>query len=302
MISVPFCPACGGQVFTTRVKLNHHTYEKFILFSKLKYAGLLDSWLTDLAPEIVECDYCCHHWYRRQPSAHQLSQMYACGIPLQSTVVARKPTSAMLAEMTRLYRASGSNTPTLLDFGSGYGRWARAASRVGFRVFAFEPSEERGSERASEFTLVHQLSAIEGEIFDVVNLEQVLEHVPDPLTVLKTIKEYCHSNAIIRIRVPNIDKPPEGPDLWEKWPYSGVPAHQVHSMAPFEHLHGFTPKSLRTLALRAGFRVGTKWRIARSYPLAWMRQMFGAFRPEWGSTFLLLELNHESIQCAQHPG
>ncbi|HYD74992.1 class I SAM-dependent methyltransferase [Ramlibacter sp.] len=284
--SVDACPACGGADFRRRVAIEEDgRRERLRRFSELKYGGLLDEWLEELRPEIVACDDCGHHWYRRQPSAAQLSRMYASGRPLVEAAVSREPTPDMLVEMQRLARMSGRRAPRLLDFGSGFGRWARAAARAGFRVHAYEPSAARGAETVEEFTLVHELAAIAGMQFEVVNLEQVLEHVPDPLETLRLVQGHFGPDTLLRVRVPNINRPPEGPGVWRDWPYDG---RRVHIMAPFEHLHGFTPASLRALARRAGLAPVPRWRLARNYPVAWLRQAVEPVHPRWGSTFALL--------------
>ena len=49
----------------------------------------------------------------------------------------------MVKEMQKLKLLVGKDKPTLLDYGSGFGRWARAAVEAGFEVIAFEPSNKR---------------------------------------------------------------------------------------------------------------------------------------------------------------
>lgn len=286
---VDSCPACASASFGRQVTIdNEERASRFRKFSQLKYGGLFDDWVDELQPEIVSCGACGHHWYRRQPSAEQLSLMYANGRPLQNATVSREPSAEMLVEMKRLRQLSRKQAPTLLDFGSGFGRWARAAARAGFDVHAYEPSQARGAESVDEFQLVHDLSEIEGMRFDVINLEQVLEHVPDPLQTLEQIKAYFAGGTILRVRVPNIARPPEGAAVWQDWPHDGTT--RVHIMAPFEHLHGFTPASLKALARRAGFDVVSGWRLARSYPVNWLRDAAEPLRPGWGSTFALLTI------------
>ena len=279
------CPACGSERYARRIAIDDSNRERYWRFSKIKYGGLIDDWMATLQPEIVACGHCSHHWYLRQPSPEQLSLMYANGRRLLPGTVSREPTQEMLAEMRRLAKLTGKEQPRLLDFGSGFGRWARAAARTGFRVHAYEPSVARGAESVEEFTLVHDLSEIAGMRFDAMNLEQVLEHVPEPLETLRIIRSFFTADTVLRVSVPNILRPPEGASVWNYWPYDGK---RVHAMAPFEHLHGFTPDSLKALSRRAGFDVVSGWRLAHNYPNAWMKEIARRVRPKWGSTFALL--------------
>ncbi len=211
--------------------------------------------------------------------------MYGNGRRLLPGAVSREPTQEMLAEMRRLAKLIGKEQPRLLDFGSGFGRWARAAARAGFLVHAYEPSKARGAEAVEEFTLVHELSEVAGKSFDAINLEQVLEHLPDPVEILQIIMAICSANTILRIRVPNILRPPEGTKVWEDWPYDGK---RVHAMAPFEHLHGFTPASLRMVVARAGFMPLTTQNMAWRYPLESARRWLGRLIPRLDQTFLIV--------------
>lgn len=279
------CPACGGERYARRVAINDGNRDQYRRFSDIKYDGLLDDWIATLEPEIVVCGHCRHHWYLRQPSPEQLSLMYSKGRRLLSSAVSREPTKEMLTDMQRLAKLTGKEKPRLLDFGSGFGRWARAAARAGFLVHAYEPSKARGAEAVEEFTLVHELSEVAGMSFDAINFEQVLEHVPDPVETLQIILAFCTADTVLRIRVPNILRPPESTKVWADWPYDGK---RVHAMAPFEHLHGFTPDSLRKTVTRAGFMPFSKMDKAWCYPLESARGWLGQWIPRLDQTFLIV--------------
>ncbi len=279
------CPACESASYAKRVAIDDSSRERYRKFSEIKYRGLLNDWMAELQPEIVVCSDCDHHWYLRQPSPEQLSLMYTDGRRLLSGAVLREPTQEMLAEMRRLAKLIGKEQPRLLDFGSGFGRWSRAAARAGFCVDAYEPSEARGAEPVEEFTLVHDLSEIAGKSFDAINLEQVLEHVPDPVETLQIILAFCTADTVLRIRVPNILRTPESTKVWADWPYDGK---RVHAMAPFEHLHGFTPDSLRKTVARAGFMPLAKLNMAWCYPLESARWWLGQWIPRLDQTFLIV--------------
>jgi SAM-dependent methyltransferase len=249
------CPACGAGATILELELDESRRQRFLDFSLRKYGGLLERWLDDVPPVVMRCTCCGHHWYGSQPDPQQLSQMYASGRPLgEASQPTREASPAMLAQMRRVRRMlamAAEPRPTLLDFGSGLGRWARAAVQTGFDVVAFEPSEARGAEAETPFELVHRLDALNGRMFDAILLEQVLEHVSDPLDTLSTLRRLCHDSTLVHVSVPNILRDPAGTRVWSTWPFDGK---TPHVLAPYEHLHGFTPRSLEALTLRAGFR------------------------------------------------
>jgi hypothetical protein len=135
------------------------------------------------------------------------------------------------------------------------------------------------------FRVVSDLAELDGSKFAVVQLEQVLEHVTDPLATLQTIRRHCLPDALVRVTVPNLLRADEGGALWEEWPFNGS---RPHTMAPFEHLQGFTPKSLRILVQRAGFAVRRDWAVWRLYPQNTLRLHLGSFVPSLGTTAVML--------------
>jgi len=291
MQTVSDCPACGTPNPSTIAQLDEFRRQVFLKFDQIKYGGLLAKWIDTVSPQVLGCRVCGHAWYRHQPEPDQLSLMYAAGRPLEPNAVhTNVPSIAMQQEMRKIRRLTNTapEEPLLLDYGSGRGRWARAAVSEGFRVVAYEPSVERGGESAPPFLLLHSEFDLEGMQFDVINLEQVLEHVPDPLETLTRLKAYCRPQTLIRITVPNIMRDPSGSKVWESWPFDGK---TPHVLAPFEHLHGFTPSSLRILCIRAGYRPVAAYRIARTHPLNLVRRWIDVVWPSLGTTAQYLSLH-----------
>ncbi len=289
-IRVDRCPACGDSNYIAVAVLNEARKERYLKYSWAKYAGFLDDWLDMLELAIDCCSKCGHHWYKEQPDETMLSTMYDTGRPLlpQDGVPDRTATRKMVWEMRRLKKISGVAKPSLLDYGSGFGRWARAGVEAGFEVTAFEPSIERGAEFSDmAFNLVHVLDSLSGQHFDTINLEQVLEHVPNPIAILREIATYCVNSALVRITVPNILRCAEGKELWDEWPFNGK---RAHTMAPFEHLHGFTPHSLQSMIDRAGFVPVSGFHMWRTYPKEMSRVLIGHLYPGLGQTWMIVKL------------
>jgi hypothetical protein len=286
------CPACGASNPTTVAQLDELRRQAFLDFDQIKYCGLLASWLDTIPVEVLRCRACGHAWYRHQPEPDQLSLMYASGRPLATGAIPTKsPSPAMQQEMRRVRRLTNAagKEPLLLDYGSGRGRWALAAVAEGFRVVAYEPSVERGGEADPPFHLVHSESELAGLKFDVIQLEQVLEHVPDPFQTLTRLKIYCQPHTLIRITVPNILRDSFGPSIWETWPFDG---ESPHVLAPFEHLHGFTPISLNKLIRRAGYKTFPLQMLWRQYPILAIRNVLRRIYPPAGQTMLLTRPGH----------
>ena len=288
------CPACSSSNSYEVVALNSNRKQSYLMFSKVKYNHFIDDWLIEIDIAIDACSDCGHHRYREQPNNEMLFEMYDRGRPLlpQSINNRKEPTSKMVQEMKRLRKITNIVSPKLLDYGSGFGKWARAATKSGFTVTAYEPSRERGIENNDiDFILVHNVASLKNQFFDVINLEQVLEHIPNPLELLKELHVYCKPNTIVRIAVPNILRCPEGKHIWNEWPYDG---RRVHTMAPFEHLQGFTPNSLQKIADSAGFSSINSLDAWLQYPIEMLRRYIGKIFPKLGQTFLLLRIKGQN--------
>lgn len=283
------CPACNGESVLTVVRGNADRLERFAAYSQLKYGGVMNDWLRDIDLAIVRCTACNHHWYLQQPDPDQLMIMYESSRSFFGDVaISREPTAEMTRQMRALRRViAPKDRPVLLDYGSGYGRWARAACSEGFDVYAYEPSVTRGHEEAVTFTVVHHIAELANRTFAVVNLEQVLEHVPDPLQVLLEVKSLCDTQSVVRITVPNLLRSHEGPRIWDDWPFNGT---RVHTMAPFEHLHGFTPTSLEHVVRRAGFQLLPVSRTIRTHPTLPLRRLAGRIWARLGHTSVLAQV------------
>jgi hypothetical protein len=168
----------------------------------------------------------------------------------------------MLSTMRGLFRycTPADKSATLLDYGSGGSRWAIAAYQAGFRVTAYEPAVSRQVLNGG-IELVGSLQAVEGRRFDVINLEQVLEHIPDPVRDLNALKQHCHAYTVLRITVPDVAR--LGKRLWDGFPFNGI---TMHILSPYEHLHGFRQLSFQALLKAAGLEPCADWRLALCLP------------------------------------
>ncbi|MFM1752899.1 MAG: hypothetical protein RL119_1861, partial [Actinomycetota bacterium] len=146
----------------------------------------------------------------------------------------------------------------------------RAAVASGFEVVAFEPSLERAASFGVEFGYrgVNSLSEIQGEKFDAINCEQVLEHVDEPRSVMETFRSLSGPLTVVRITVPNASCLLRSDKTLGLFPFDG---ERPHLLSPYEHLHGFTPKSLGWLVRAAGLRKCHA--VLRHAPKQWLRMM-----------------------------
>jgi 2-polyprenyl-3-methyl-5-hydroxy-6-metoxy-1,4-benzoquinol methylase len=149
-------------------------------------------------------------------------------------------------------------TPTLLDIGCGEG-WALAYFQAaGWEVlgldyssFSVERFQPALRERLRTGDLNEQLQSlmVAGAKFDVLWLDNVLEHVPDPAEILRRCRALVQPDGVLVVEVPN--------------DFSALQNHLLaagHIDRPFwvvlpDHLSYFNQTGLRNLAEATGWRV-----------------------------------------------
>jgi 2-polyprenyl-3-methyl-5-hydroxy-6-metoxy-1,4-benzoquinol methylase len=102
-------------------------------------------------------------------------------------------------------------------------------------------TSEHGIEADTEFL---EKSRFANERYDVVCAFQVMENVDDPVAFLRTLTPATKPGGLIYIEVPNLRDPLLA--LWDVPTYRKFFYHSAH-------LHYFTEKSLRQVAVAAGF-------------------------------------------------
>lgn len=138
----------------------------------------------------------------------------------------------------------------LLDFGCGGGSFLQRMHMQGWEVtgldvspFAVETIRKDLGLRAHLGTLPH--AELQPESFDVVTMWHSLEHVHDPMEILRQAHRILTPGGKLLVAVPNIDSLPF---RWFKhcWYGLDLPRHLTH----------FAPKTLKAMLVRASFSVG----------------------------------------------
>lgn len=135
---------------------------------------------------------------------------------------------------------------TLLDIGAGLGVFPFRMKEAGWRCTAVDP-DERAVRHARE---VVGIDAVAGDFTamdpamlpraDVVSFNKVLEHVEDPVAMLRRAAPLIEPGGFVYVEVPDGEAAAvDGPGREEFF---------------IEHHHVFSPASVALLATRAGFR------------------------------------------------
>lgn len=128
---------------------------------------------------------------------------------------------------------SHSKTKRLLDFGSGKGQFLTIAKESGWTGVGIETAKERADFAREKYGVeVRQEFYSKGKVgdgnFELIALNHVLEHLPDPLGLLKELLDSNLSkDGIVYIEVPRADSW-QAKIAGENWMHWDIPKHLTH--------------------------------------------------------------------------
>ena len=146
------------------------------------------------------------------------------------------------ADRRRALRRFGART--MLDVGCGAGELVYLMRRDGVDASGLEPGVEFADFARAVLDVPVQTApvdsaAIPAESHDLVTMFHALEHVPDPLAVVTTVRGWIRKGGHLVVEVPNIAARVQAPN------------HPYH----YAHLHHFTGSTLGALGEAAGLRL-----------------------------------------------
>lgn len=226
---VPYCPLCEQNQFDP--------FKKIATWS------------------LVRCRTCGFILLSPRPSSAELLALYNSptyfaerGQKQPDVATAVQRAQALRPLMQQFSQRVGRNG-RLLEIGCGYGFLLAAAQQNGWQVTGLEPSAHAAAFARQTFGLeiiedsAENLGQLALEPFDAILMFNVIEHLPEPLAVLRMVKKQLTPGGILWAVVPNVsslDRHWHG-DSWSAW---DVPYHLWH----------FSPTSMTRLLQKAGFQ------------------------------------------------
>lgn len=196
----------------------------------------------------VLCTACGLVWTNPRPGAADMNAYYEASYRADYKGHPAPPLRKIVrgflgaAERRQALRKFGART--MLDVGCGAGELVYLMRQDGVDASGLEPGIEF-ADFARTFLAVPVQTApvdsatIPAESQDLVTMFHALEHVPDPSTVMTTVRRWIRSGGHLVVEVPNIAARVQAPN------------HQYH----YAHLHHFTGSTLAALGAAAGFRL-----------------------------------------------
>jgi 2-polyprenyl-3-methyl-5-hydroxy-6-metoxy-1,4-benzoquinol methylase len=154
--------------------------------------------------------------------------------------------------LRELGRRVAPGSRRLLDVGAHAGRFMHLAGQAGWEAEGIELNPRTAAYAARRTgARVHQINAealqADGRQYSAVTLIDVLEHIPDPLNLLRELNGLVEPGGCIAIKVPC------GRSQYIKERVLSMFSHDVSLAENLVHVSHFSPRSLRLALGHAGF-------------------------------------------------
>lgn len=223
------CPVC----FSSKCRINPR-YASFLNFRDYQ--------------KLYVCHHCGHMW--RIPSIaedHLLTKKYELekGIVTYGQFTIHNANAIPERNIQRISRYAFPGAK-ILDFGAGNGAFLNFCRKRGYDAWGVEIQLEKIPDHLR--TYVKQDIQEFDFLFDIIQMNHVLEHIRDPLGMLKQIQQKMNKGAVLLIEIPNEIR------SMTSFIKRLLKKNSISATSLYEHEHYFTLKSLRTLLQNVCFR------------------------------------------------
>jgi 2-polyprenyl-3-methyl-5-hydroxy-6-metoxy-1,4-benzoquinol methylase len=206
--------------------------------------------------DIYQCGEC---GFRQCGSLSDVLQFYAdmSDDAYEHSRDARTLQAQMLLKSVAAYRPKGR----LLDVGAGSGILVDAALEMGFDAQGIEPSGPLSTQAQQRRLPVHHgilPSAQVDGLFDVITVVDVIEHVSDPIGLMRTVRAALRPDGIAVVVTPDVGSLMARLLGWRWWHYR------------IAHIGYFNRKTLQHALQIAGFQTVSITRPAWYFPVSYL--------------------------------
>ena len=263
-ISRDYCPACKGLENITLYE-NSFTDPPIKEYLESFYSpqgGVEFEYLVNVNFTIKECNHCGLIYQKNIPNNFLMHKIYEEWLDPKKTfeMIASKSNLGYLINLMKQiinmieYVGNIPDKLDFFDFGIGWGHWCRIAKALGCNAFGTELSQARIDYAQSLGVKVISWEEIPDYKFDLINIEQTLEHISEPLETLICLKNALKPNGILRISVP------DGWDIQRRlrigdWQTSKSSKNSLNPIAPLEHINCFNHKALVYIVNNVGLEM-----------------------------------------------
>jgi hypothetical protein len=275
------CPVCASASSTEIYKsLLSEAPVRNIIEDHYRQQGTVN-WALIYGTEylVCQCANCKFIYQKHVPNPVVLDDLYSRWISkeglnkIEHDMLTISNFRQIAAELEFLFHMTGKNAGDIsfLDYGFGYGRWARVARGMGARVFATEIGDDKRRLAATLGVEMIDDGDINSMKFDIVHTEQVFEHLTEPAEIFKRLTRA--TSGIFKMAIPRHSDAPtllRTKGMATQSPLNKVIAGQrlsredetYFALLPLEHLNVYPRETVEYLARTNGMMIvsGTRRR------------------------------------------
>ncbi|AXI24806.1 hypothetical protein CFE53_00955 [Methanofervidicoccus sp. A16] len=212
------------------------------------------------------CKNCGHFFINPRPTMEEIANYYSRIDKYDTWIVNESAREVLWIRRLKLLKKIKQHG-RLLDVGTGIGQFLYLC-RHDFEVYGTEISKSAiriAKERYNLDILYGELENIDFKNlkFDIITLFHVLEHVPDPVSTMLSVKKLLSEDGIVVIAIPNeiegirwrIGRFIKSLVFNKKFSRYGIPKITLDDTQGEVHLSYFTRKSIKYLLERTGFEI-----------------------------------------------
>lgn len=252
------CPVCGSSE-NKRISIRTQERKKREMIAercKGCKAIYLEDYKVDRLYVYEDKDY--SPWGRKEEAGEE--------------VVADSKKEAFRHQLSLLKRYINPKDKRLLDVGTGKGYLLEVAKEMGFEVYGVEPSSycsRAAAEKFGERIFCGRLedSKYKDEMFDVITMTDIIEHIFSPHSFLEEIYRILKDSGFILITTPNSDSFTRkllGKD-WFQYKYEHVIYYNKKSLSYLLKKRGFSILEVKNNVKR--FKIGYYYHYLKAYSL-----------------------------------
>ncbi len=255
------CPVCDSDnsSYLYTIKCDDESFKRFLEIEKMYGEDFWEDYnkyeLYNEEFVISKCEECGFIFQNNILNEFGMSLLYGIWINEDKLISHRKDNSKN-PEIYKYYKNTMAvvkavlkrNDIKIIDYGAGTAEVYNAVHQLGFDITALEYSEKRVSWlQENGYKVVHNRE-IKNNKYDLVIMNQVLEHIPDPKEVLRNVYEILSNNGLMIISTPDCRNV-------ENFIKKGnLDIRLFEYLSPHQHINAFTNKSLKGICDIIGFK------------------------------------------------
>ncbi len=254
------CPACASKEFETIYEspYDEGPVKDYLIEFYTAQGTVEHEYLEGAFYVLCKCGNCKMIFQRDIPGDTLMGRLYGHWIDPKKVFNQHEKDDGLIyysnyaqeiMQAISYFNASPSSL-SFFDFGMGWAKWSLMAKAFGCHSFGTEISEDRIKYAESIGIKNITWDEIPQNRFDLINTENVFEHIAEPLNTLRHLKTALKPGGLIKINVPTANDIDRRIKIMD-WKSPKGSANSLNPVAPLEHINYFRRSSLIKMAAEA---------------------------------------------------